>query len=268
MELTINSQAAYLGTQGRDIDPARPSIVFVHGAAMDHSVWTMFCRYFARHGFNTIAVDLPGHGRSDGEPLRTIEAIADWLAAMLKQLKISQAIMVGHSMGSLAVLDFAARYPDATERLAMVGTSVPMLVSDVLLDAAKRDDHAAFDMVTIWGHGPGAHIGGISAPGMWLTGSGLRLMEQSRPGTLFADLSACNDYKTGLEQAAKVACPTLLILGEKDMMTPPRAARKLQGALNQHETIVLRGVGHSLMSEDPNGLLDALATLTTSMEVA
>ena len=268
MKIDINSQIAYLGTLGRGVDPNLPSIVFVHGAALDHSVWTLFARYFARHGYNTIAVDLPGHGRSEGEPLVSISAQADWLAAVTSTLDLSKAIWVGHSMGSLAVLDLAARHPDITEQIALVGTSVPMAVTEQLLEAARRNDPLAFDMVTVWGHGPNAHVGGISSPGIWVIGSGLRLLERSRPGVLFTDLSACNNYTEGLEQAARIHCPVLLVLGEKDMMTPPRTIGKLSATLGEQRTITLAGVGHNLMSEDPNGLLDALITLIPPSKVA
>ena len=268
MKIKVNSQIAYLGTLGRSVDPAMPSIVFVHGAALDHSVWTLFARYFARHGYNAIVVDLPGHGRSDGEPLMSISAQADWLAAMASTLGLTKAIWVGHSMGSLAVIDLAARYPDITEQIALVGTSLPMAVTEQLLAAAKQDDPLAFDMVTVWGHGPNAHIGGISSPGMWLIGSGLRLLERSRPGVLFTDLNACNNYTEGLEQAARIRSPVLLVLGEKDMMTPPRATGKLRTALGAARAITLKGIGHNLMNEDPNGLLDALITLIPHSKVA
>ena len=241
MKIEVNSQIAYLSTLGRDVDPTIPSIVFVHGAALDHSVWTLFTRYFTRHGYNAIAVDLPGHGRSEGEPLGSIQAQADWLAAMASTLGLAKAIWVGHSMGSLAVFDLAVRHSDITEQIALVGTSLPMAVTEELLKTARQNEPLAFDMVTVWGHGPNAHIGGINSPGMWLVGSGLRLLERSRPGVLFADLNACNNYTEDLEQAARIRCPVLLVLGEKDAMTPPRTTRKLSAALGEQRTITLTG---------------------------
>ncbi|MEM7253916.1 MAG: alpha/beta hydrolase [Pseudomonadota bacterium] len=268
MKITVDDRSVFVGDLNRGFESNRPTVTFVHGAAMDHSVWTMFARYFVRHGHNVVALDLPGHGQSEGNPLPSITELSSWLGRALETIGVSSTTLIGHSMGSLVALEFAATAPDRVDRLGLVGTAVPMAVTDALLEAAKSNESAAFNMVTIWSHGPNAHIGGISSPGMWLPRGGLRLMEKSQPGSLFADLTACNEYTTGLEQAAKITCPTLLILGERDMMTPPRAAAKLQAALPGAQSVVLKGVGHSLMSEDPNGLLDALITLTTLPEAA
>lgn len=261
MELRIDGRSAFAAAYGRvKPDPARPTIVFVHGAAMDRTVWTMFGRYFTRRGCNALAADLPGHGRSEGPPLASIPEMANWLAALLDAAGIDRpAHLVGHSMGSLAVLDLAARHPARTAGIALVGTSAPMPVTDALLDPARANDHLALDLVTRWGYGPMARIGGFSVPGMWMTGGGLRLVERAAPGVLFADLAACDGYADGLERARSVRCPVLLLLGERDSMTPARAAGDLEDALPASRRVVVRRAGHQLMSERPNEVLDALA---------
>ena len=137
-----------------------------------------------------------------------------------------------------------------------MGTALQMGVSDELLGAAERNEHAAFDMVNIWGHAVDSQIGGSQAPGMWMTGSTVRLLERSRPGVLHRDLAACNDYQAGLEAAAKVTCPTRLILGEKDIMSPVKLTRDLSVTLPTAEVTVLEGSGHMLMGERPNQVLD------------
>ena len=261
MELRIDGRRAFAAAYGRGKpDPARPAVVFVHGAAMDRTVWTMFGRYFTRHGYGVLAADLPGHGRSEGPPLGSVPEMADWLAALLDAAGVERpAHLVGHSMGSLAVLDLAARYPARAAGLALVGTSAPMPVTDALLDPARANDHLALELVTGWGHGPMARVGGFSVPGMWMTGGGLRLVERAAPGVLFADLSACNAYADGVERARSVRCPVLLLLGERDSMTPARAARDLEDALPASRRVVVRRAGHQLMVERPNEVLDALA---------
>lgn len=261
MEFCIDGRRAFAAAYGREEpDPERPAVVFVHGAAMDRTVWTMFGRYFSRHGYGVLAADLPGHGRSEGPPLGSIPEMADWLAALLDAARVERpAHLVGHSMGSLAVLDLAARHPARAAGLALVGTSAPMPVTDALLDPARADDHLALELVTLWGHGPMARVGGFSVPGMWMTGGGLRLVERAAPGVLFADLGACNAYADGVERARSVRCPVLLLLGERDSMTPARAARDLEDALPASRRVVVRRAGHQLMAERPNEVLDALA---------
>ena len=79
MIVDVDASPAYAYTGGRPFDPARPVVVFVHGGEHDHSVWALQSRYLAHHGFSVLALDLPGHGRSGGAAIASIEGIADWL---------------------------------------------------------------------------------------------------------------------------------------------------------------------------------------------
>ena len=223
MEITVDDKAVFAAAGGRPFDPAQPTVVFVHGAGMDHTVWALQTRYFAWHGRNVLALDLPGHGRSAGPPLASIGALADWLVRLLDSLAVEGAALAGHSMGSLVVLDAAGRHPGRVSALALLGTSVPMPVAEPLLSAAEAADHAAFDMITIWGHSRDGQVGGNRAPGLWMTGGGVRLLERSAPGVLHASLKACKDYADEVETARNVVCPTLLVLGGRDVMTPVNA---------------------------------------------
>jgi pimeloyl-ACP methyl ester carboxylesterase len=133
-----------------------------------------------------------------------------------------------------------------------------MKVSDGFLDAARRNDQAAYDMETIWGHAPQVPFAGNPNPGMWMYGDMLARLARLRPGVLHTDLAACNAYAGGMEAAAKVKCPALFILGARDMMTPPRAAQDLTRAIAGSKTVSIAPSGHSLMAEAPDATLDAL----------
>lgn len=258
MQLDVDGSSVYAYTGSRAFDPAQPSIVFVHGAANDHSVWALQSRYFAHHARNVFAIDLPGHGRSGGEVRSSVGEIADWLASLLDALSIGQAALVGHSLGSLAVLDIAARHPDRVSRVALLGPSAPMPVSDVLLDAARRDDPIAFELINGWSFSAAHQLGGSEQPGIWMRGSAMRLLERSRPGALHKDLLACRDYDGGIAAAARVVCPALVILGARDLMAPPASAKLLIEALPDKRIVSLASCGHSLMAEAPGAVLDAL----------
>ncbi len=173
-------------------------------------------------------------------------------------LGVREASLVGHSLGSLAALECAARYPERVRRLALLGPSVPMPVSDDLLAAAARNDHVAYELINGWSFAAGSQLGGNQVPGMWMTGNALRLMERSRDGVLSNDLVACNRYAHGLDAAARVRCPTLVIVGARDIMAPPRNAKALIAALPDVRTVTLPETGHSLMAERPDAVLDAL----------
>src|SRR5580698_4490262 len=120
MMFDVNGTPAYAYTGGNAFEPSRPTAVFIHGAEHDHSVWALQSRYFAHHGFSVLAVDLPGHRRSDGPALTTVAAMADWLAALFDAAGVKRAFVAGHSMGSLIALDFAGRYPQRVTHFALL----------------------------------------------------------------------------------------------------------------------------------------------------
>ena len=258
MQLEVNGVSIYAGTGGRDFNPVLPAIVFLHGGGCDHTVWALLARWFAHRGFAVLAPDLPGHGHSGGEPLGSIAAMADWTAALIDASGAGKAALVGHSMGSLVALEAAARHPDKVSALALIGAAAAMPVSRDLLAAAEANDHDAIDMVSIWGNGYAAGLGGALVPGVWMVGGTERLLERARPGVLFSDLSACNAYADGLGSAAKVTAPATLMLGERDLMTPLKGGLKLAATLPKARVVTLKGAGHMLMSERPDEVLAAI----------
>jgi pimeloyl-ACP methyl ester carboxylesterase len=260
MLLGVDGSQTFVATGGREFDSALPTIVFLHGAGLDHSVWALLARAFAHRGFGVLAPDLPGHGRSAGAALSSIAAMADWTAALIEAAGVRAGRLIGHSMGSLVALETAARFPEKVTALALIAIAAPMRVSEDLLNAAKANDHAAIDMIAIWGNGFRATLGGSLAPGLWMLGGAERLLERARPGVLFNDLAACNNYRAALAAAAKVTVPTVVILGGRDVMTPVKSGKALAAAIPACRVTVLEGAGHLLMSERPEEVLAALRT--------
>jgi pimeloyl-ACP methyl ester carboxylesterase len=267
MDYVVQGNRAYCYTGGKTYHPAQPTAMFIHGAQNDHSVWGLQTRYFAHHGFNVLAVDLPGHGRSTGPALASVEAISAWLLALLDAAGIASAMLIGHSMGSLAALETAGAAPDRVSRLALVGTAYPMRVSDTLLSAAREEEQRAIDMVNIWSHSTMSPKPASPGPGFSVMGGSRRLMQriaQRGPELLFhTDFSVCNNYANGEASAARVSCPTLLLLGQRDMMTPPKATAALQQAIAHARTVIVPAAGHALMAEQPDAVLDALYGFAT-----
>lgn len=254
MNFTVGGKAAFAYTAAHELDAAKPTVVFVHGAGLDHSSFGLQSRYFGYHGWNVLALDLPGHGRSEGPPIATIGGMADWVISALGKVGVEKAVLVGHSMGALIALDAAARYPQRVEKIALVGVAYPMKVSEPFLDAARRNDLAAFGMHTIWGHAAQVPLGSNPNPGMWMYGDNLARLRRLAPGVLHNDLKACNDYVL----SGAVQCPVLFILGKRDVMTPPRAAQALLDKLPNASVEIAELSGHGLMGEAPDATLDAL----------
>jgi pimeloyl-ACP methyl ester carboxylesterase len=259
--LPTGRHVAYAYTGGKTFDPSLPCIVFVHGALNDHSVWTLAARWFAHHCHGVLAPDLPGHARSLGPPLASVEALADWLLALLDAARVGRAALVGHSMGSLIALEAAARAPDRVSRLVLVGTAYPMKVSAALLESARVDPLAAIDNVNAFSHATIAPKPSYPGPGTWLPGADRTLMRRVQAGNrdvnLFLnDFEVCDRYAGGLDAAARVTCPATLVLGASDQMTSPKQTATIAAALRAR-TVVL-GAGHALMGEAPDALLAAL----------
>ncbi len=258
MELMLDGLLVHASTGGQPFDAAKPAIVFLHGAGMDHTVWALQSRYFAHRGYSVLALDLPGHGRSEGKALASIDDWADWTARLIEAAGLTSAALVGHSMGALIALATAARHPQRVRALALLGVAARMPVHPDLLDAAEKNDHAAAELISSWGFGPTGHKGGARTPGLYLLWGGERLLERARPGSLFADLSACNAYQEAEARAAEVACPATFILGALDKMTPARAGRKLAALVQDAQVTEIPAAGHMMMLEKPDETLEAL----------
>jgi len=256
--MTVDGKRVFAATGGRRFDPAQPTVLFIHGAGMDHTVWALQTRYFAHHGRSVLAVDLPGHGRSAGALLRSVGAMAAWIAHVLDAAAVQGAALVGHSMGALIALEVAAAAPARVRSLALLGVAERMPVHPDLQAAADGNRRLGPELVTSWGHGRSGHLGGNPAPGLWMMGGSLQLLERAPAGALAADLAACNAYDGALAAATRVVCPTLLLLGALDRMTPPAKAKPLAAAIKLSRTVVLPAAGHMLMSERPDAVIDAL----------
>ncbi len=126
--------------------------------------------------------------------------MADWTAALLAAAGAAKAHLIGHSMGSLISLETAARHPDKVSALSLIGTAATMTVGPDLLKAAEANSQDANDMVSIWGLGFNAELGGSLAPGLWMHGGAQAVLKSCEPGVLFRDLSACNAYANALHR--------------------------------------------------------------------
>lgn len=261
MKLVVQGREAYAYTGGKPFDPALPTLVFVHGAVNDHSVFTLLARWFAHHGFGVLAVDLPGHMRSEGPALRSVPEMADWVLALMDAAGVQRAAVAGHSLGSLVALECAARAPQRVSRLVMLGTCVPMPVPQALLDLSRTDVMAAIDRVVVFSFSTLAAKPSYPGPGCWLRGNARSLMRLvmargGDPMLFHTDFTACDDYRHGLESAARVACPAHLVLAQADQMTLPRGAREVAAALKA--TVHTVPGGHYLMQESPDAVLNAM----------
>lgn len=258
MELKIDGRAVFVTTGGTAFDPMKPAVIFLHGAGFDRTAWRLQTRWFAHHGRSVLAVDFPAHGRSDGPMLTSIATMADWTAALIDAAGVKNAALVGHSMGALVALDCAARHGGKVRSLALCGVAAEMPVHTEMLESAKANTLKVQELMTFWGIGNALHRGGMVSPGLWLRRESLAVLVRNRPDVIHADLAACHAYKDALARAAEIKCPTVLVLGDGDLMTPAAKAKPLAAVIVGARTVVIPACGHFMMVERPDETLDAL----------
>jgi pimeloyl-ACP methyl ester carboxylesterase len=235
------------------------TVVLVHGAAMDGSMWRYQADAFTRAGFTSIAVDLPGHGGSEGDPSSSAKGYAGWLLAYLALLG-EPAHLVGQSMGALVVLEAAAARPDLVRSVALIGVSDLMPVNPDLLAGAAEGDLTMLATMGKWMHAKDP-IGESE----WTVDDTVAILQRARPGVAFADLTVCKDHSGAAAVTARVAAPILLIIGEKDRMTRPSAAEPIAAAA-EATTVIVEGAGHLLPLERPEVVNDALIEFLQAVE--
>lgn len=262
MVLDVLGHPCYCYTGNRPLEPGRPTVVFVHGVLNDHSVWVLQTRYFAHHGWNVLAPDLPGHCRSGGEAPSSVEDAAGFVLALLDAAGVRQAVLVGHSFGALVALEAAARAPERVVRLALLGVASPMKVAPALLEQSQQAPLQAIDMVNVFSHSMLAPPPSSLGPGTWLYGGARALMRRvlasnAKTNVFHRGFVACDSYTGGAAAIARLQCPVLFVLGRADAMTPPKAAASLQANARDARTVMVEA-GHQMMSEAPDAVLFAL----------
>ena len=264
MNFTVNGHSTYCYTGGKAFDAAKPTLIFIHGVLNDHSVWILQSRYLAHHGWNVLAVDLPGHCRSAGDPPVTVEEAADFILALMTAAGLEKAVLVGHSFGALIALEAASRAPHRVSQLILVGIAFPMKVSPALLTSSLNEPMKALEMVNVFSRATLAPPPSSMGPGTWVYGAsmalGRRVLASNPRVNLFhTGFKACDSYTHGDEAMAQVTCPTLFVLGSVDQMTPPKAAQGLVKAARHGQVVQLPG-GHHQMNETPEPMLAAMTT--------
>lgn len=233
-------------------------LLLIHGAGHDRGIWAPLAAGLAAAGHSVIAPDLPAHGDSGGAPLPDIDAMANWVLALADTLGLERFAIAGHSMGSLVALAVAAAAPARTNALHLLGSIAPMPVAPFMLEAARTDPEQAWTLINKFSFAPAEVLG--ESRRQALEAANLARMQRQGAAVLASGLAACNAWQGGLQAAARVRCPVLMLCGDSDRMTPPSAAGPLHDAFVgcAVRQLTLPGVGHTLMQEAPQAVVEAL----------
>ncbi|MBI3173042.1 MAG: alpha/beta hydrolase [Chloroflexi bacterium] len=222
---------------------ARPPVILIHGAGGTHLNWPPQIRRL--DGQPILAVDLPGHGKSDGVSRQVISEYAADILTFMDMLKMRTAILVGHSMGSAIALSIAIQSPKRVLGLGLLGSGARLSVSPSLLQSAA--DPATFlsavQRVTEYSYSQQADPR--------LKELGEKRMAETRPPVLYGDFLACDGFDASAD-LPHIHAPTLLLVGEQDRMTPPRLSRALNEQIPRSRLVTLPDTGHMLMLEQPD----------------
>ncbi len=252
MYVDVKGKQVFATTGGKPFDPGQPVVAFLHGAGGDHTVWNLQSRFFAFRHYSVLAFDLPGHTSSDGPPLDSIEAMADWLNDIVEVLDCRDISLVGHSMGCLVGLELGSRHPDRLRSLSLIASGLATPVNDALLGAAKDDPEVAIAMMTSWGYGAAGHYSRGPVPGNAMIAGGQMVMRGNTPEALYADLCACNNYANGKRAAPLIKTPVQVIVAGEDRMAPKRATDQLIAQLPNPDVAIIADSGHMIPQEAPN----------------
>ena len=259
MKHQLNGADIHIATGGVDFDPKGRVLVFLHGSGQSHLTWVQQSRFFAHRGYSVLAPDFPAHGLSSGDPLTSIADQANWVVSLLDSLDVKTATLIGHSQGVLVALEAASRHADRIDALTLIAGAMAIPVNEALIDMAQSRPHKAFEMMTSWGHGPGAHKFDNTQPGHAFLGYGRRVMAQNDNGALHADLVACNSYEDGPAAAASVSQPSLCLLAAKDKMTPIKFGKQMAQTIPGAQSEIFDRAGHFLPAEFPLEVNSAIA---------
>ena len=267
MKYEVLGASLYAYTGGKAFNPAQPTAVFIHGVLNDHSVWILQTRFFAHHGWNVLAIDLPGHCKSAGTPPASVEAAADVVLALLDAAGLERAALIGHSFGALIALEATARAPQRVSHLALLGVAYPLRVSAALLETSVSAPEKAIAMVNVFSHSMLAPPPSALGPGTWIYGASRALMRRvlasnQDTNVFYTGFKACDSYTGGEAAMARVQCPVLFLLGKADQMAPPKGAQSLL-TLAPHARTAMVPAGHQMMVEAPEEVLAALKQLLT-----
>ena len=244
LDFLIDNNKVFSLNTGAKFDKKNHTIVLLHGSGQSHVVWSLTAQYLSDQNYNVLALDLPGHGNSDGESLRSIEDMATWLEKVIKKLGIKEFSLVGHSQGCLVALEYVNRYVDKVKNIVFVAGSYEIPVNKNLIDLANSGDMESLNLMMKWAYGNSKQfIGGNPLK---------KILNSSREvrEVLGVDLVACNNYKNGSNAVKKIKCPTFFIFGEIDKMIKVEKGKEFASLIANSKTHIIQNCGHMIILEN------------------
>tara|TARA_B100000963_G_C22590535_1_gene655271 strand:- start:910 stop:1686 length:777 start_codon:yes stop_codon:yes gene_type:complete len=243
LDYIIDNKKVFSFDTGESIDKKKDTLILLHGSGQSHVVWSLTSQYISDQNYNVITVDLPGHGYSEGDSLKSIEEMATWLEKLRKVIGVEKLFLAGHSQGCLIALEYAYKYPSKIKKLIFIAGSYKLPVNKNLIDLALKGDLESLNLMMKWGYGNSKRfIGGN--PLQKILNSSREVRE-----ILAVDLIACNNYTNGINAVKKITCPTFFIFGDQDKMTNLEKGKEFAKMIPGSKMHIIKNCGHMIVLE-------------------
>ena len=251
----VESSKIACWVNGDNFGAHEQSLIFIHGSGGDHSAWSN--QYAALHKhYNIVAVDLPGHGRSEGSGKSDIENYCLSVKKLFDILQLKNVILVGHSLGAAITLQFALNYPQTIYGIVTVGGGMKMPVNPAIFEFLKTNPTESVELICKFSVAK-ANREKFMEPLM-------KSLAQARIDVLQGDLSACDKFDVSPE-INKISLKALVICGAEDKMTPPEFSRQIVESISGAKLCLIEGAGHMVMMEKPDEFNEALKDFALSI---
>ncbi|HNZ65218.1 MAG TPA: alpha/beta hydrolase [Smithella sp.] len=242
-----------------DFDARKNNLVLIHGSGGNHGIWAH--QYGRLHKkYNIAAVNLPGHGPSEGNGERHIQNYSDWMKKILPALGLTKPVLVGHSLGAAIALQFAVDHPEKIAGIVCLGGGIKMPVNPFMLEFLKTNPSEIpaeiVDMMCKFS---------LAKENREKYSEPLRKsIALSRVDVLYGDLLACNELDLS-HDAARISVPALIVCGAEDKMTPPDLSQALAQQIGGAKLVIIEGAGHTVMLEKPSAFNQCLDQFAESV---
>ena len=240
--------------QGCDFQAGLSTILFVHGAGGTGENWLH--QLAGIQGYNLIALDLPGHGLSEGSASDNIIVYRDFVWYFAQALKLGPFIMAGHSMGGAIALELALEFSEGIKGLIIVGSGAKLRVNQSILEALSRGIHPIKSVKYFYSNRTSTEI--IEQAIIHMKNVPIEVYQ--------ADFKACNEFNI-MDRIQNIINPALVICGEEDQMTPLKYSDYLCKALPHSTMSIVTDAGHLAMLEQPDQVNQAIISFLTQVNL-
>lgn len=237
-------------------DLSRPPVILIHGAGGHHLFWPPQIRRIPNQ--RIFAVDLPGHGKSEGIGHHTIDEYTSEIIGFIKALHLNAAVFIGHSMGGAVALKAAIRFPKRVLGLGLVGSGARLRVAPAILQSAANPStfETTIHLIVEHSFSPQAEPR--------LKELAAERLKETRPSILYGDFLACDEYNV-TDQLLKVSAPTYILCGSLDKMAPLKYSEFMRDHITGAQMDILPNAGHMLMLEQPDQTADKLGSFINTL---